>query len=233
PTAALGQRLALARGELPSQEVQRTRCRTRRVGPSAPKPLRRGRRSVSHPTRSRAGTVPAFSGQIGFFAGRFGILLRSRLRRVPFGTLRTCAAFGLDTRVVLSKFESPPLRSQFIGDRFEILSRVVDRRLRHGAGSIGYGRHPHFLGVLAIVVDRTARPGGIRGSLRHAPTGSTSAERHVGAVANPRCCRTKASGSGAAHTQPRWETRLAIREERLCARVAPGAGGGRREARSS
>src|SRR5262245_3908042 len=27
----------------------------------------------------------------------------------------------------------------------EILSRVVDRRLRHGAGSIGYGRHPHFL----------------------------------------------------------------------------------------
>src|SRR5262245_62989099 len=79
-------------------------------------------------------------------------------------------------------------------------------------------------GVLAIVVDRTARPGGIRGSLRHAPTGSTSAERHVGAVANPRCCRTKASGSGAAHTEPRWETRLAIREERLCARVAPGAG---------
>jgi hypothetical protein len=52
----------------------------------------------------------------------------------------------------------------------------------------------------------------------------TSAERHVGAVANPRRFRTKASGSGAAHTEPRWETSLAVREERLCARVAPVAG---------
>jgi hypothetical protein len=41
--------------------------------------------------------------------------LRSRLRGVPFGTLGTCGAFGLDTLVVLSKFESPPAALILLG----------------------------------------------------------------------------------------------------------------------
>src|SRR5215813_9924728 len=87
--------------------------------------LRRGiaRGELSREAASVNGS--RFLGSNWALAGRFGILLRSRLRGVPFGTLRTCVAFGLDTFVVLSKFESPPLR---------LPDRVLAAATRFGPG---------------------------------------------------------------------------------------------------
>src|SRR5262245_28609169 len=129
---------------------------------------------------SGTGNRSRFSGSTWVLAGRFGIVSRFRVRLVPFGSLRSCAGFGLGALLVHSKFESPP--SALCECLISLAFRVdrCDRRER-------FHSRFHFLGPPSLVAVLPRRPR--RPTRRAAPAGSR--RRACSACSGARSSRSK------------------------------------------